>query len=77
MQKINIIQNILDETQTLMQIAKDLPAPYNVVVKHQAEIIDSYSTELYTIETDREPTPEPTQKLAGDIFIESETEETK
>lgn len=81
MQKVNIIQNILDETQTLLQIAKDLPSPHNVVVKHQAEIINDNIIELYSIET--EPEPEEKQMLAGDILTElqsqifSENAETK
>lgn len=81
MQKTNILQSLLDETQTLLQVAKDLPAPYNVVVKHQTDVINDIAVELYSNEI--EPEPNEKQNFVGDILTElesqtfSETVETK
>jgi len=72
MQKTNILQSLLDETQTLLQVAKDLPAPHNVTVKHQTEIINDIIIELYSIETEKKPNEK--QNLAGEILTELESQ---
>lgn len=88
MQKIIITQKAIDETQTLLQVVKDLPDGHAVAVKHQTEIITDLLTDLYSIlteenlpeiqkETQDLNTPEPgtqTQQFAGDLLNELENQ---
>ncbi|WP_434981549.1 hypothetical protein [Daejeonia sp. YH14] len=62
MQAIETVRSLLDEIPVLAEISKDMPFPYNVVIRQKIKEFNTYLTEIHTKEIQKQERKKRTKK---------------
>ena len=73
MKTLKIIRELLDEIPIVIEISKDLPFPYNIVIEQKTKEFNAYLIEINSLETEKYNSE--LQNYAIDLLTELESQQ--